>query len=66
MKLPSFAEVRKAAAAAVGLVAQIVALGFLSGTALHYAQIIIAAATLLGVYIVPKNADPEPAAQHEA
>lgn len=55
MKLPKLAQVRKAAVAVLGLVAQAVALGVLSGTPLHYAQVILAAATALGVYIAPNK-----------
>jgi hypothetical protein len=51
------ARFNKAAAPAVGLVAQVVALGVLHGTALHYAQALLAAATLVGVVVAPKNAD---------
>jgi uncharacterized membrane protein YdjX (TVP38/TMEM64 family) len=65
MKLPSIAEVRKFIAAAVGVLAEAVAFGFLHGALLHYAGIIIAAAAALGVYVVP-NAQPAPAGEHEA
>ena len=53
MKLPKLAEVRKVAVAVVGVVAQVVALGLLHGTALHWAQVVVAAATAVGVYGVP-------------
>jgi hypothetical protein len=55
------ARFNKAAAPAVGLVAQVVALGVLHGTTLHYAQVVLAAATLVGVVAAPKNADKPPA-----
>lgn len=45
-----FKAVKKAAVAAVGLVAQVVASGVLTGAALHWAQGVLAVATLLGVY----------------
>jgi hypothetical protein len=50
------ATIRKLLVALVGVVAQAVSLGVLSGRALEYAQIIIAVATALGVYVVG-NAD---------
>lgn len=54
------ARYRKAVAPAVGLVAQVVALGLLSGTALHWAQLGLAAATLAGVVAAPPNAPKDP------
>jgi len=51
------ARFNKATAPAVGLVGQLVALGVLHGTALHWAQALLAAATLVGVVVAPKNAD---------
>lgn len=53
MKLPKPAEIRKAAIAVLGVIAQAVALGVLHGTALHYAQVVLAAATAAGVYVAP-------------
>jgi len=64
MKFPTLSEIRKAAVALVGAVAQGISLGFLHGTALHYAQIVVAVATLLGVYVVPNGADSTPP-QHD-
>jgi len=55
MKLPKVTEVRKALVAAVGLVAQVVAAGVLTGTALHAAQAVLAVAALAGVYTVPND-----------
>lgn len=65
MKLPSVAEVRKAAAALAGVIGQVVALGLLHGTALHYAQVAIAVATFVSVFVIP-NAKAEPLGEHEA
>lgn len=48
-------EARKALIAVVGLVGQAVALGLLHGTALHVAQLVLAAGTALGVYGVPNK-----------
>lgn len=63
MKLPTVAEIRKTLTALVGLVAQVVALGVLSGTALHWAQLVLAGATAVGVYVVPNGTKaPTPAA----
>jgi hypothetical protein len=50
IKLPKPAEMRKAIVAVVGVVAQAIALGILSGDALHWAQVIVALATAVGVY----------------
>jgi hypothetical protein len=50
-------EVRKALVALVAVVAQVVAWGVLSGTALTWAQLVIAVAAAAGVYTVP-NAKP--------
>jgi len=55
MTLPKLAEVRKSVAGAVGLVAQVVAAGVLSGTALHVAQAVLAIAAVAGVYVVPND-----------
>lgn len=60
MKLPKPAEIRKAAVAVLGLIAQAVALGVLTGVPLHWAQVVLAAATAAGVYQVP-NAPKPPA-----
>lgn len=53
MSRPTLAEVRKAAVAVLGVIAQAVALGVLDGTALHVAQVILSVAVALGVYQVP-------------
>lgn len=55
------ARFNKAVAPAVGLVGQLVVLGVLHGTALHWAQAGLALATLAGVIAAPRNAD-KPAA----
>lgn len=55
MKLPTLAEARKAATAVVGAIAEAVALGVLHGTALHVAQLVIAGAVALGVFVVPNR-----------
>jgi hypothetical protein len=49
------ASVRKAAVAVGGVVGQAVALGVLHGDALHWAQIVLAALTAVGVYQVPNS-----------
>jgi hypothetical protein len=41
-------------------VGQVVALGVLHGTALHYAEAVIAGATAIGVYVVPNATKPTP------
>ncbi|MGZ4542072.1 MAG: hypothetical protein ACXVXI_02875 [Mycobacteriaceae bacterium] len=50
---------KKTAAAVAGFVAEAVASGLLSGTALHWAQAVLAVATVVGVYQA-KN-EPKPA-----
>jgi hypothetical protein len=67
VKLPTLAQirqevakVRKAAIAGVAVVGQVVALGVLHGTALHYAEGILAAAAAVGVYVVPNATKPTP------
>jgi hypothetical protein len=47
---------RKALIALVGVVAQAVSLGVLHGTVLAYAQVVLALATAVGVYVVPNKA----------
>ncbi len=54
-RLPKFAEVRKTVAVVVGLVAEAVASGVLSGTVLHVAQAVLAVATAAGVYLAPNR-----------
>lgn len=62
MKLPSVAEIRKGAVAVAGLVGQAIALGVLHGVVLHDAQLILAAATAVGVIVVPNaTVSPSPA-----
>jgi len=46
-------NVRKALAAAAGLLAQIIAAGVFSGSAQAWAQIGLAAVTAIGVYLIP-------------
>lgn len=48
----------KTVVAVLGLIGQLVSLGLLHGTALHWAQIILAAATAAGVYVVPNKPKP--------
>jgi hypothetical protein len=45
----------KALVAVIGVLAQLVALGVLHGDALHYANVVIAVATALGVYHMPNK-----------
>lgn len=54
------ARFNKAVAPAVGLAGQLVVLGVLHGTALHWTQAAIALATLAGVVAAPKNAEKAP------
>lgn len=49
------ASARKALVAVVGVVAQLVAVGVLSGSALHWAQVVLAALAAAGVYAVPNK-----------
>jgi hypothetical protein len=53
--ITKLAQAKKALIAVVGIIAQAVSLGVFSGAVLAWAQVIIAAATALGVYTV-KNA----------
>lgn len=46
----------KALPALAGVLAQLIAANVLTGSALHYAQVLLAALTALGVVVVPKNA----------
>ena len=55
MKLPSLAQIRKAAVAAVGLLAEALNAGLVHGTAARWAAVVIAAATAAGVYGVPNK-----------
>lgn len=57
MKLPKFAEVRKAVVVVAGFVAEAVASGLLHGTALTVAYYLLGLATVAGVYAA-KNATP--------
>lgn len=58
------AEIRKTLTAGVGLLAQLIAQGYLHGAVLDWARVVLAAATLLGVYVVPNK--PAYDAKHEA
>ena len=49
----SVAEIRKFLVAAIGVAAEAVSSGLLSGTAAHVASAVIAVATAAGVYVVP-------------
>lgn len=55
MKLPkvTFAEIRKAVVAGVGVLAQGVALGVFTGRTLDIATAVVSLATAVGVYVVP-------------
>lgn len=56
MTLPSWlTKFWKLIPAIAGAVGQVIALGVLTGSALHYAQIILAVLTVVGVWAVPKN-----------
>jgi hypothetical protein len=59
MKLPTLTQARKAAVAVVAVAGEALALGLLHGTAQSIAQLVIAAAGAVGVYVVP-NAKPAP------
>jgi hypothetical protein len=54
--MTKLAQYWKALPAIAGVIAQLIAVGALSGTSLHYAQVILAALTALGVVFVPANA----------
>jgi hypothetical protein len=60
------AEVRKAAAAAVGILGQVIVLGLVPDEYLPWANVIVAVATMFGVYFVPKNAPSQHDGDHEA
>jgi hypothetical protein len=60
------AEIRKAVVPAVGLLAQVVALGVLHGTALEVASAVLWAAAVAGVYGVPNAPKTTPAAPKDA
>jgi len=55
-------EVKKAIAALVGVVALLLAQGVLSGTAAQWAEVIIAAATVLGVHQATNGRKAKPCA----
>lgn len=55
--LARLAEFRKGLVSVAGLLGQLIALGVLHGTALHWAQIILAALTAIGV-VAASNAPP--------
>lgn len=54
------APARKALVAVAGVAAQLVALGVLSGSALHYAQVVLAVLTAAGVYAAPNSVKAAP------
>jgi len=60
VRVPTLAEARKGLAAVAGVAAEAVALGVLHGATLNIAQLIIAAATAVGVYAVPNAPEPAP------
>lgn len=51
---------RKAVVAVAGVAAQLVALGVLSGSTLHYVQVGLAVLTAAGVYAAPNKAKAAP------
>lgn len=57
--MAKLAQYWKALPAVAGVIAQLIALGLLTGSALHYAQIILSVLTAIGVVAAPKNA-PKP------
>ena len=57
--MPKFAEYRKWVVAAAGVVGFVVTQGYLTGTALHWSQVILGIATLFGVYSVPQDQQPQ-------
>ncbi|MDP9102185.1 MAG: hypothetical protein M3N21_08590 [Actinomycetota bacterium] len=59
MSAARLGEYRKGLVALVTLLGQILALGVLSGNALHYAQLALAVLTAVGVVLVP-NDPPRP------
>lgn len=59
------AWLRKGVVTVLGVIAQLISLGVLSGSALHWAQIIIAAATAVGVISIPNAARPAARAPHD-
>lgn len=54
------AEFRKGIVAVAGLLGQVIALGVLHGTALHWAQVALAAVTALGVVLATNDDPPAP------
>lgn len=60
VKVPSLGEIRKALIAAGGLLAQVVELGVLHGTALHVAQILSGAISSVLVYVIPNDTPAKP------
>ncbi len=60
MSAARLGEYRKGLVALVTLLGQVLALGVLSGSALHYAQLALAVLTAVGVVLVP-NDPPRPA-----
>ena len=56
MKLPPLATMRKALAAVIGGLAELIALNVFHGQAQGYAVAIVAGATVVGVYQVPNGA----------
>lgn len=59
MKLPSFAEVRKGAAAAAGLIAEAVTLGVVPEADQKWSTLAIAVLTAVSVFVIP-NAQAKP------
>jgi hypothetical protein len=55
MKLPKIAQVRKALVGAAGVLAQVIELGVIHGSALHYAQVASGVLAAVLVYVVPNQ-----------
>lgn len=62
MKLPTLPEIRKALVAVAGVLAQVIELGVLHGSVLHYAQVASGAVAAVLVYVVPNGRTAVPAA----
>lgn len=55
MKLPTLAELRKTVVTVLGVAATLLAAGMIPAPAAHIVSIVLAAATVLGVYAVPNG-----------
>lgn len=59
--LAALGTVRKALVAVAGVAAQLIAVGVLHGTVLHWVQVALGALAAAGVYAVPNAAKPKAA-----